>query len=254
MKVNGRIMRLKLGGKVIAAARSCTMNITVNLETIDDKDQEGIWETSRPTSITWDGSSEATLLSGFVSSGTFGYSPSAPTVTIGGKTYKYFPDNTAIVAPGETIRVKSQIVQCLPVLFNASHTSIIQEGAHGTGSLEYTNQTDGPVTVLAGCYEESSHSVHNQEYTIVSDASALAFEDIMDIAESMTQVSVKMFKARGASGKMNRDEDTRTAEKKSNLGGNCILTNVSANPSAGQIPSYSIQFKGVGELRTGSRA
>lgn len=59
MKIKGQNLRLLVGGKYIAAATSCTLHVSMNLEDSSTKDSTGDWQEQEITGKSWDISTDA---------------------------------------------------------------------------------------------------------------------------------------------------------------------------------------------------
>lgn len=57
--IKGQNLRIKLGGKYIAMATSCTVHVSGNLEDSSTKDSTGDWQEQELTGLSWDISCDA---------------------------------------------------------------------------------------------------------------------------------------------------------------------------------------------------
>lgn len=58
-KIKGQNLRIKVRGKYVAAATSCTLHVSLNLEDSSTKDSTGDFQEQEVTGKSWDGSTDA---------------------------------------------------------------------------------------------------------------------------------------------------------------------------------------------------
>lgn len=62
MAIKGKNLRVFIGGKCIAAATSCTLHVSAQVEDSSTKDSEGNWSESECTGKSWDISCDALVV------------------------------------------------------------------------------------------------------------------------------------------------------------------------------------------------
>lgn len=61
--VKGQNLRITIGGRAIIAALDCQLHVSVNMQQLSTKDDEGAWQRQRVASVAWDVTANAAVTS-----------------------------------------------------------------------------------------------------------------------------------------------------------------------------------------------
>lgn len=222
--IKGQHLRLIVNEKCVAAAQTCTVHLSVQMENSSSKDDTGSWQQQIPVGLTWDASTDALVIDGVYESGS---GKCTQQVQVGGPNPAYIYTTAITVAPGRGVSVSGAGENSLVLrLVSGSNYTVISEGG------KYVNTGTTDATVYIGCLANNTTLTY-----AVYDGSGLQLEDVF--ALKGTKVDVQFGTT---TGDMNRESDELLLE------GQAIVSDISVTAANRANSTYTVQLAGTGEL------
>lgn len=224
MVTKGQHLRFLVGGKCVAAAQSCNLQLQLQLEETTSKDSTNDFAEYSPVGINWSGSVDALVSDGHYEEVEVVASEEVP--ASGGMTF-YAPQLIALPA-GMTIHAESDD---RIHIFDSNLTPLAEPM---TGILNYTNEGDTDISVYLG---SDLQDAEIEAYTL--DPLRTGTKELVDAVRNGTKVQV-YFSLVG--GRNNVMEQQRLLE------GYAYLNDLNLTAQNRTNSAYSVQIAGTGEL------
>ena len=234
MALKGQNLRILLGGKVIAGAKSCTIKVSAQTETASTKDSPDDWEEFESVAKSWEISAEALVVADTIIGTRKWSGAAADKATVAG-TVRYLlgTRSTASFAlyPGDAITLESTAVTSLDIIGN-SLSSVLATST--TGIVRYKNTSTSGICVHAAC-----SGTNHTGYVDIRVKDANDVEDMYALINAGTEVTVNFSLM---SGNTHRTEDTviRT--------GQAIIRSLTVRADDRADAVYTATLEGVGEF------
>lgn len=230
--MKGQHLRLFVDGKCIAAATSCNVHVSAQVEDASTKDTVGDWTENRCTGISWYASADALVMASRMIGG---LADTGDVVTISNVIYRVLASAQPIkLKAGDTLHVEtlSGTNKSLVVL-NEAMTSVIHTALLTPGAINWTS-TSAQTVVVA--YSGTAGIGALEAY--VDESSAQYLDDVMDYFDGqLVDVSLDI-----TDGELNRESDT------SLYAGQAYVTDISITAANRQNSTYTVQLTGNGKL------
>lgn len=224
MVTKGQHLRVLIGGKCVAAAQSCNLQLQLQLEETTSKDSTNDFAEYSPVGINWSGSVDA-----LVSDGHYEEVEVEASVEVPGSERQSFYAPQAITLPaGMGIHAESDRQL---ELFDSNLSPLVMPSA---GVLDYTNDGSTDITVYLG---SKTQDAEISAYTY--DPLRTGTKELVDAVRNGTKVQV-YFSLVG--GRNNVEEQQRL------LQGYAYINDLSLTAANRANSSYTAQMAGTGEL------
>lgn len=224
MVTKGQHLRVLIGGKCVAAAQSCNLQLQLQLEETTSKDSTNDFAEYSPVGINWSGSVDA-----LVSDGHYEEVEVVASVEVPASAGEAFYAPQAISLPaGMTIHAESDNQLHL---FDSNLSPLAEPM---TGILNYTNEGSTDITVYLG---SDLQDAEIEAYTL--DPLRTGTKELVDAVSNGTKVQV-YFSLVG--GRNNVEEQQRL------LQGYAYINDLSLTAANRANSSYTAQMAGTGEL------
>ena len=143
--IKGQHLRLVINDKCVAAAQTCTVHLSVEMQATSSKDDTGSWQKQEPVGLSWDASTDALVIDGIYQAGSGATSQS---VQVGGPNPAYIYPTGVSLSPGEGLEVSGAPASTDNLVLrkiNASNYTVISSGG------KYVNETTAAETVYVAC-------------------------------------------------------------------------------------------------------
>ena len=224
MLTKGQHLRVLIGGKCVAAAQSCNLQLQLQLEETTSKDSTNDFAEYSPVGINWSGSVDALVSDGHYEEVEVIASEEVPASA--GESF-YAPQVISLPA-GMTLHAESDNqIQ----LFDSSLVPLAEPM---TGILNYTNEGEDDITVYLG---SDLQDAEIEAYTL--DPLRTGTKELVDAVRNGTKVQV-YFSLVG--GRNNVEEQQRL------LQGYAYINDLNLTAANRANSSYTAQIAGTGEL------
>ena len=224
MVTKGQHLRVLIGGKCVAAAKSCNLQLQLQLEETTSKDSTNDWAEYSPVGHNWSGSVDALVSDGHYEEVEVVASEVVP--ASGGEAF-YAPQLIALPA-GMSIHAESGDI----IYIFDSNLSPLAEPMRGI--LNYANEGDTDISVYLGGNEQDGEI---EAYTL--DPLRTGTKELVDAVRNGTKVQV-FFSLVG--GRNNVVEQQRL------LQGYAFLNDLNLTAANRTNSSYTVQMAGTGKL------
>lgn len=224
--INGQHLRLVINDKCVAAAQTCTVHLSVEMQTTSSKDDTGSWQKQEPVGLSWDASTDALVLDGIYQAGT---GKTSQSVQVGGPNPAYIYPTGVSLAPGEGLEVSGAPASTDNLVLrkiNASNYSVISNGG------KYVNDGTEAVTVYVACMTNAVTLTW-----AVYDGNGLQLTDVFAMKGQAVTVQFGTTK-----GTMNRESDQLLME------GTAIVSDISVTAQNRALGTWTVQLAGSGTL------
>lgn len=224
--IKGQHLRLVINDKCVAAAQTCTVHLSVEMQATSSKDDTGSWQKQEPVGLSWDASTDALVIDGIYQAGSGATSQS---VQVGGPNPAYIYPTGVSLSPGEGLEVSGAPASTDNLVLrkiNATNYSVISTGG------KYVNETTAAETVYVACMTNA------QTLTwAVYDGNGLQLTDVFALKGQAVTVQFGT-----TNGTMNREADTQLLE------GTAIVSDISVTAQNRALGTWTVQLSGSGEL------